>query len=65
MSHCHSQDCLERLLLARRTAQIEHDFSQDKDDWSASVEGVKWTGVSMFRLASPVEPRVMRTGQRS
>ena len=46
---------------ARRTAEIEHDFAQDKDSWSASVEGVKWTGVSVFRLASPVEPRVVRT----
>ena len=50
---------------ARRTVEIEHDFIQDKDAWSASVEGVKWTGVSMFRLASPVKPRVMRTGHRS
>ena len=50
---------------ACRTAVIEHDFIQDKDAWSASVEGVKWTGVSMFRLASLVELRVMRTGQRS
>ena len=54
-----------KTLRARRTAEIEHDFIQDKDAWSASVEGVKWTGVSMFRLASPVEPRVMRSGQRS
>ena len=35
----------------------------DKDAWSASIEGFKWTGVSVFRLASPVEPRVVRTGK--
>ena len=43
---------------ARRTVEIEHDFVKDKDAWSRSVEGVKWTGV-----ASPVEWRVMRTGK--
>ena len=48
---------------ARRTAEIEHDFVQDKDAWSASIEGVKWTGVSVFRLVAPVELRVVRTGQ--
>ena len=47
----------------RRTAEIEHVFVRDKDTWSASIEGVKWTGVSMFRLASLVEPKVMRTAK--
>ena len=47
----------------RRTAEIEHVFVRDKDAWSASLEGVKWTGVSMFRLASLVEPKVMRTAK--
>ena len=48
---------------ARRTAEIEHDVAQDKNAWSASIEGVKWTGVSVFRLESFVEPRMMRTGK--
>ena len=47
----------------RRTAEIEHVFVRDKDAWSASIEGVKWTGVSVFRLASLVEPKVMRTAK--
>ena len=36
----------------RRIAEIEHDFNKDKDAWSAAIEGVKWTGVSVFRLAA-------------
>ena len=59
--------CHARLFLKdsheRRTAEIEHVFVRDKDAWSASIEGVKWTGVSMFRLASLVEPKVMRTAK--
>ena len=35
---------------ARRSAKNEHDLVQDKDAWSASIEGVKWTAVSVFRL---------------
>ena len=39
----------------RRTAEIEHDFNRDKDAWSASIEGVKWTGVYVFRMAAAVD----------
>ena len=47
----------------RRIAEIEHDFNKDKDAWSAAIEGVKWTGVSVFRLAAALEPKVIRTGK--
>ena len=47
-----TQDVSERDTRARRTAEIEHDFNKDKDAWSAEIEGVKWTGVSVCRLAA-------------
>ena len=50
------------VLAARR--RVEHDFNQDKDAWSADIEGVKWTGVSVFRLAAAVEPKVERPRDR-
>ena len=50
-------------LRERRTAEVEHVFVRDTCAWSASIEGVTLAGVSMFRLASPVEPRVMRTAE--
>ena len=40
---------------ARRTADIEHDFVHRRPS--------KESGVSMFRLASLVEPRMIRTGK--
>ena len=45
----------------RRVAQLEHNFNDDKDVWSGTVEGTKWTGVSVFHLSVAVTPHVMRT----
>ena len=47
----------------RRVAQLEHNFNDDKDVWSGTVEGTKWIGVSVFHLSFAVSPRVMRTGK--
>ena len=54
-----TQDFSERHVLA----EIEHDSNKDKDARSAAIEDVKWTGVSVFRLAAAVEPKVVRTGK--
>ena len=35
----------------RRVAQLEHNFNDDKDVWSGTVEGTKWIGVSVFHLS--------------
>ena len=47
----------------RRVAQLEHNFNDDKDVWSGTVEGTKWIGVSVFHLSVAVTPHVMRTGK--
>ena len=47
----------------RRVAQLEHNFNDDKDVWSGTVEGTKWIGVSVFHLSVAVTPPVMRTGK--
>ena len=47
----------------RRVAQLEHNFNDDKDVWSGTVEGTKWIGVSVFHLSVAVAPHVMRTGK--
>ena len=39
------------------------DFNEDRDAWSGITEGARWTGVSEFRLAAAVAPRVVRTGK--
>ena len=45
----------------RRVAQLE--FNDDKDVWSGTVAGSKWTGVSVFHLSVAVTPHVMGTGK--
>ena len=40
----------------RRVAQLEHNFSDDKDVWSGTVEGTKWMGVSVFHLSVRQKP---------
>ena len=35
----------------RRVAQLEHNFNDDKEVWSGTVEGTKWIGVSVFHLS--------------
>ena len=45
----------------RRVAQLEHNFNDDKDVRSGTVEGIKWIGVSVFHLSVAVTPDVMRT----
>ena len=45
----------------RSVAEIEHDFHEDRDAWSGITEGARWTGVSVFRLAAVVTPRMVRT----
>ena len=47
----------------RRVAEVEHNFTDDRDSWSVITEGARWTWVSVFRLAGAVEPRVVRTGK--
>ena len=47
----------------RRVAQLEHNFNDDKDVWSGTVEGTKWIGVSVFHVSVAVTPHVMRTGK--
>ena len=47
----------------RRVAQLEHNFNDDKNVWSGTVEGTKWIGVSAFQLSVAVTPLVMRTGR--
>ena len=45
-----------RETLGRRVAQLEHNFNDDKDVWSGTVEGTKWIGVSVFHLSVAVTP---------
>ena len=45
----------------RRVAQLEHNFNDDKDVWSGTVEGTKWIGLSVFHLSVAVTLHVMRT----
>ena len=52
-----------REIRGRRVAQLEHNFNDDKDVWSGTVEGMKWIGVSVFHLSVAVTPHVMRTGK--
>ena len=58
--NCVMQDLLARNT-GRRVAQLEHNFNDDKDVWSGTVEGTKWIGVSVFHLSVAVTPDVMRT----
>ena len=47
----------------RRVAELEHNFNDDKDVWSGTVDGTQWTGVSVFHLSVAVTPHVVRTGK--
>ena len=47
---------------ARRTAEIEHDFAQDKDAWSAPIELVKQAQKRVWtRSATTVAPILLVT----
>ena len=43
---------------ARRTAEVEHDFTKDKGASSAPIEGV-----AAFHLETAVDPKVVRIGE--
>ena len=47
----------------RRVAEIQHDFKEDKNAWPGTIEDVRWTGASVFRLSAVVAPREVRTGK--
>ena len=47
----------------RRVAELERNFNDNTDVWSGTVDGTKWTGVSVFHLSVAVTPHAVRTGE--